>query len=368
MGHKAGKITAPVNTDDVREVLGENTDDIGTLCMSDKINRWAKFKPLAIDQKEDITDAQRAQFGYGIRDIPFFTNPYNMAMLIYEESLRQDNGVPILNEYFTYARPYEAMLKRLPDFAGYDHNALPPIFAPDEDEFQLGSDTDLTISFGVNKSTNHVELFDLSLFPSGAPTHLKDYYFGAVITDGEMYDTAIQQTPVSALYLNMGNVTFNYNSISAMINNPVALCAILSPVASLSATTDDKPYVPLLFALKTITLNYFPVAGKDLLFGLTAWRATPTTPYINVRYSVSSRSKVAWTVSPELAIRDSDTAVLLTYTDEDIEVPRQQGVTRNLQIPCTDSRAANVIVSFSIGNRVIGGISNNIIQGTPTNI
>ena len=45
MGHANGRITAPVNTDDVRLTIGEPSDDVGTLCTSDRINPAAIYRP-----------------------------------------------------------------------------------------------------------------------------------------------------------------------------------------------------------------------------------------------------------------------------------------------------------------------------------
>lgn len=45
MGHSAGVISAPVNTDDVSEVLGVASDDVKTLCVSDQINPAALYRP-----------------------------------------------------------------------------------------------------------------------------------------------------------------------------------------------------------------------------------------------------------------------------------------------------------------------------------
>ncbi len=41
-----GIIQAPVSIADVKTVLGETSNDLATLCRSDKINMWAKFKLL----------------------------------------------------------------------------------------------------------------------------------------------------------------------------------------------------------------------------------------------------------------------------------------------------------------------------------
>lgn len=46
MGHANGIITAPVNTDDISATLGVASHDVATLCTSDRINRWSKYKPI----------------------------------------------------------------------------------------------------------------------------------------------------------------------------------------------------------------------------------------------------------------------------------------------------------------------------------
>lgn len=42
-----GKIIAPVSIDDVKSILGESSNDLATLCRSDKINIWSKYKPIS---------------------------------------------------------------------------------------------------------------------------------------------------------------------------------------------------------------------------------------------------------------------------------------------------------------------------------
>ena len=42
-------IQAPVSIADVKTVLGETSNDFATLCRSDKINMWAKFKPVELN-------------------------------------------------------------------------------------------------------------------------------------------------------------------------------------------------------------------------------------------------------------------------------------------------------------------------------
>lgn len=46
MPHSNGYITAPVSISDVRQVLNVSYDDLGLLCLSPAINKWAKYKPV----------------------------------------------------------------------------------------------------------------------------------------------------------------------------------------------------------------------------------------------------------------------------------------------------------------------------------
>lgn len=52
MGHSSGIISAPVNTDDVRLTIGENSDDVSTLCLSSKINKAALFCPRYVGRPD----------------------------------------------------------------------------------------------------------------------------------------------------------------------------------------------------------------------------------------------------------------------------------------------------------------------------
>lgn len=49
-----GIISAPVSIDDVKQALGESSNDLATLCKSENINIWSKYKPISCkgDSKE----------------------------------------------------------------------------------------------------------------------------------------------------------------------------------------------------------------------------------------------------------------------------------------------------------------------------
>lgn len=44
---ETGIISAPVSINDVKQALGENSNDLATLCKSENINIWSKYKPIS---------------------------------------------------------------------------------------------------------------------------------------------------------------------------------------------------------------------------------------------------------------------------------------------------------------------------------
>lgn len=95
---------------DVRNVLGYPSTDLGTLCSCDKINMWAKYKPVRNNFTTNRpSDWWRAQTGNCGIKVPSATSNFdNIINLKYE--YEQPRGGS--------SEPY-----RLGDFAGYDSNA-----------------------------------------------------------------------------------------------------------------------------------------------------------------------------------------------------------------------------------------------------
>lgn len=74
MANSFGKITPPISTDDVASVLGEDSNDVATLCMSDKINLWARYKPEAIGTHVSLNYEQRKNNNFGIEPSVIYSN------------------------------------------------------------------------------------------------------------------------------------------------------------------------------------------------------------------------------------------------------------------------------------------------------
>lgn len=127
MPNANGKITAPVNTDDVCAVLGLATHDVGYLCANShgRINPWAKFKPTRFDTVDGSaykiggTGAYRYQWqaddgSCGLVPPKLYSNLQEFAKAL-------TSGLS-----WGYNAPDGSYWKRLADFVGYYHNAICP--------------------------------------------------------------------------------------------------------------------------------------------------------------------------------------------------------------------------------------------------
>lgn len=170
MGHSNGIITKPIDVvDDIMTVLGEKSTDLGTLCTSDKIIMWAKYKPEDINQLEPPTESQRKSNNYGLAWLSWST-----------PSLMANN---VANFGWTYKKPTKFF--RQDDFAGYNHNAtsfLPYLESP-QTVYTRNTTTVCNISLNmprISTDEDRLTLADLSI----ADTPLSRFYFGVILKKG----------------------------------------------------------------------------------------------------------------------------------------------------------------------------------------
>lgn len=167
------KITAPVSIDDLKNLFGEGSGDLATLCTSPKINVWAKYKPTVYPSPFP-DDWYKAKDGnYGI-NITVENGKNNWKDLVAEYS-KANNGYTTLYNKPTggASAPY-----RLGDFRGYFHNAAPEVrdylgmnvFIRENDTNQI-----LTEYSPVTADGLQISYFEFAAF--------KDKYFGYIITD-----------------------------------------------------------------------------------------------------------------------------------------------------------------------------------------
>lgn len=135
MAYSNNVITAPVSIYDVQRALGSSSRDLGTLCMSTNINKWARWKPVNVSQVVPLTYTQIAinqKFGLGI--VSFYGKLSEFGRLMAQYAQSEFKGVTVqqfagYKDGVKYNKPSSYF--RLSDFAcmenqaryGYKHNA-----------------------------------------------------------------------------------------------------------------------------------------------------------------------------------------------------------------------------------------------------
>lgn len=104
-----GGVQYGISIEDVSNCIGENSLDVGTLCRSDKINIFAKYKPLVLGSPVELTDSQRYELNHG------FTPQYI--------TIRESGNPTKMTTWTQWRAPRDGEWSRLLDFNGYNHNA-----------------------------------------------------------------------------------------------------------------------------------------------------------------------------------------------------------------------------------------------------
>lgn len=159
---ETGIISAPVSIDDVKQALGESSNDLATLCKSENINIWSKYKPINCkgdfkeypirEDSEEIVTSSYSKFTCAVRcgmNIPMDTyknlrNNYggegfaiNGCNNLHEDNVYGVSGIDkdaSTNSHTVYASgkhfpkggansPY-----RLSDFRNYSSKAISNVF------------------------------------------------------------------------------------------------------------------------------------------------------------------------------------------------------------------------------------------------
>lgn len=112
MANNGGIISAPISINaDIAPVLGVSSYDLGTLCTSTQVNKWSRKKPIAVNQYQELTEAQWKANNYG------YTIPtYNTRPAVWQAYV---NGTG-----WNYVKPTAYF--RATDFDGYYHFAKSP--------------------------------------------------------------------------------------------------------------------------------------------------------------------------------------------------------------------------------------------------
>lgn len=117
MGHSNGKITAPVNTDDISAVIGVNSHDVATLCRSANVNPDSLAKPIRL-----TVPGSKPFSGYNNQGD--FNNPVKDSLT--ESMYLAGYKIPYMNlvQGFTWTRFIDRFLYRKWEFQALDYGCM----------------------------------------------------------------------------------------------------------------------------------------------------------------------------------------------------------------------------------------------------
>lgn len=154
-----------ITTTLVGQELGVSTHNVGALCTSTNINKWAKYKPVNFTGTRTVNWYKANDLKCGLN-----INGYSTisSMIAY---IRANNNIWSYNPPQGGANtPY-----RLADFAGYNHSAIKPF---DINLLSANYYKDINSSIGLNLEITTVDNSNLLLSDIGSIT---SYYFASVI-------------------------------------------------------------------------------------------------------------------------------------------------------------------------------------------
>lgn len=247
MGNSAGKITAPVNTDDVGTVIGVASHDVATLCSSTKNNKWSKHKPVRGESPASYATWDRNTGNVrGVVGYPIYWGmrmPFNNG---YQLNITNEQGgtlgsrwlkplairaAHLLNETqcgnvknYEYMQPVVGTdFCRLDDYVGYNHNAPEAWTCGVQGAEVIAGSDSWTGSPGMLINVDSFDTSEVGFYigmPSNADLSFKDLYdsgdyrfivelyeYGNRLTDGaDPKAVIVCMTPIASMTF---GATFN---------------------------------------------------------------------------------------------------------------------------------------------------------------
>ena len=253
--------TTNISTSLVAQTIGEGSNDVGTLCKSTKINKWSKWKPIAVPKPTGLTVTELIAHNCG------FTIPY------YDQLEKFQNlGEWIFNPprgvYTGVNEPF-----RLGDFRNYNHDAPVPFTLTMQNN--MGGTNLLVVDsshIGVEHAWYEVRLEatlnrDMVLADVG---DIKDMYltvaFGSNIANGGIgsgnYIVYQHEDKIGlgeASVLSIDTSRFGYDGVINPTYNTI-IAVFAAPKITSPATSFSQTFTSLKF-LSTVTTYVNAVTG-----------------------------------------------------------------------------------------------------------
>lgn len=214
-----------ITTSGIATILGVSSRDVGTLCKSEKINPWSKWKPIYSSVVTMTIEELKAR-NYGLEIL----RAKNAEELYRKVAANGNKGYKYNRPTGGSAAPY-----RLGDFRNYEHQAFEPMSTTyrNGDVQKIGGATSsnqesykkylMGVEVGdiTDDSTPYLTMNDLCDMTDGAGNTMK-FYRGALVTDGTYTYWASDYIP---WYMNTfqrfsGKTVTVFEFLTNALNNP----------------------------------------------------------------------------------------------------------------------------------------------------
>lgn len=264
MAVSSGIITAPVSIGDVATCLGVGSYDLGTLCVSDKINKWSRRKPISLAQIGELTDAQFKSNGFGLTVPTGSTDIFEAAGLEY-----------------TYKKP--TTYYRLTDFVNYNHLANAACMPASDIVVYKDKVSNYQFMIGVNMSGSDYVIglaeINPTIYDCYFAVGLRYTYGGKTVT---LWRTSSDTIANGATTVNfsMSDPPFSLSTV-----NSCSVCYAASTTKKALATDAESPSTFYALPFPTASdgqCTLFIKSGTGLTWNFIGLSNSETNPYFDI--------------------------------------------------------------------------------------
>lgn len=236
----ANRIERPISISAVRDCLGVSTNSLKTLCRSEAIAEWAKYKPTRIADNPSIRPANWWQAdqnsgndcGFSLPIFSLNTGALNNTNLKNKFTADGKNG-------WNYNRVSGNYKNRLLDFDGYYHLAAPP-FALFSNTINVYEGTESVTILPAKRAYQGDDVLKFRDFAFAAST---PYYLGAFLV-GKVGNTTYYKRHISSYEVtsdSSGDLSGNINNLPTLpiSDLPVGTYTIYTIIASARVGYDE---------------------------------------------------------------------------------------------------------------------------------
>ncbi|MBR3330124.1 MAG: hypothetical protein IKG25_02775 [Mogibacterium sp.] len=221
MSYSNGIISAPVSISDIQNVLGvSGGGDLGTLCQSVDINKWAKYKPVVLANVDTVSGQWDSGNNRWRNDATWWkANMCGLSTTIASEfgDISNSNSFAYKLTHgqlgWNYTRPSGGSQSpyREQDFAQYFHDAIAPYGEIGATSIYIDQQGNAQVDWDVvDVDSLNLRLADISFYFNGTRYDLTDFYLGVILYSGStfhLFTSSTKFTTGASLSVVMTNAT-----------------------------------------------------------------------------------------------------------------------------------------------------------------